>query len=55
MSLWLCRQERVNRPFLVEPLGIHLYSSQELSYVIYHYPLLVLDGFWADGSVCLHG
>lgn len=45
MSLWLCRQERVNRPFLVEPLGIHLYSSQELSYVIYHYPLLVLDGF----------
>lgn len=25
--------------------GIHLYSSQELSYVIYHYPLLVLDGF----------
>lgn len=45
MSLLLCRQEAVRRPFYVEALGIHLYSSQELSYVIYSYPLLVLDGF----------
>lgn len=45
MSLLLCRQERVNRPYFMETLGIHLYSSQELSYVIFNHPLLVMDGF----------
>lgn len=45
MSLLLCRQETVRRPFYVEALGIHLYTSQELSYVICSYPLLVMDGF----------
>lgn len=45
MSLLLCRQESVRHPFYVEFLGIHLYSSQELCYVIYNHPLLVLDGF----------
>lgn len=49
MSLWLCRQEQVSHPFYVENLGIHLYSSQELSYIIYQYPLLVMDGFVEDG------
>lgn len=49
MSLLLCRQENVKHPYYAESLGIHLYSSQELSYVIYHYPLLVLDGFVGDG------
>lgn len=49
MSLLLCRQEDVRHPYYAENLGIHLYSSQELSYVIYHYPLLVLDGFVGDG------
>ncbi|MCI8866141.1 MAG: hypothetical protein HFG60_12900 [Lachnospiraceae bacterium] len=48
MSLLLCRQERVNRPYFMEALGVHLYSSQELSYVIYNHPLLVMDGF-VDG------
>lgn len=48
MSLWLCRQEQVHHPFYVENLGVHLYSSQELSYVIYRYPLMVLDGFVND-------
>lgn len=48
MSLLLCRQEAVRRPFYVETLGIHLYTSQELSYVIFSYPLLVLDGFVDD-------
>lgn len=48
MSLLLCRQENVTRPYYAENLGIHIYSSQELSYVIYHYPLLVLDGFVND-------
>ena len=45
MSLLLCRQEHVKRPYFMEAMGVHLYSSQELSYVIYNHPLLVLEGF----------
>ncbi len=45
MSLILCRQEPVKHPFYFESLGIRLYSSQELCYVIYNNPLLVLEGF----------
>ena len=48
MSLLLCSQEYARRPLYVELLGIHLFTPQELSYVIYHYPLLVLDGFIND-------
>lgn len=51
MSLLLCRQENVRHPYYAENLGIHLYSSQELSYVIYHYPLLVLDGFVGESLI----
>ena len=45
MSLILCRQEPVSTPFYIEDLGIHIYSSQELCYVIYNNPLLVLEDF----------
>ncbi len=45
MSLLLCRQEAVSRPYYVEALDVHLYSSQELCYVIYHHPLLVMEDF----------
>lgn len=48
MSLILCRQEPVRHPFYVERLGIHITSSQELCYVLYQNPLLVLDGFVDD-------
>lgn len=48
MSLLLCRQEHVKHPYYVESLGIHLYSFPELSYVICHYPLVVLDGFLGE-------
>lgn len=48
MSLLLCRQEKVGQPFFVEEMGIHLYSSQELCYVIFNHPLLVMDGFVND-------
>lgn len=48
MSLWICRPEQVKHPYYMELLGIHLYSSQELSYVIYNNPLLVLEGFIDD-------
>lgn len=45
MSFVLCRQEHVTHPYYIEHLGIHIYSSQELCYIIYHHPFLVLDDF----------
>lgn len=45
MSLILCRQEPVKHPYYFEGLGVRLYSSQELCYVIYNNPLLVMEGF----------
>ena len=45
MSLLLCRREFVKHPFYIEILGIYIYSSQELCYVICNHPLLVMDGF----------
>ncbi|WP_124066746.1 hypothetical protein [Clostridium sp. E02] len=45
MSLILCRQEPVNHPFYFEELGVRIFSSQELCYVIYHNPLLVRNQF----------
>lgn len=49
MSLLLCRREPVKHPFYIEVLGIYIYSSQELCYVICHHPLLVMDGFVGKG------
>lgn len=43
MSIRLCRSEHAQHPYFVNFLGVHLYSSQELAYVIYHYPILVMD------------
>ena len=48
MSVILCRQEPVKHPFYFEDLGVHLYSSQELCYVIYNNPLLVMNDFVDD-------
>lgn len=45
MSLILCRQEPVKHPFYIDVLGIHIHSSQELCYVIYNHPMLVMDDF----------
>lgn len=45
MSLILCRQEKVKHPYYIENLGVNVYSSQELCYVIFHHPLLTLDHF----------
>ena len=49
MSLLLCRQEPVKCPYYVEALDLHLYSSQELCYVIYHHPFLVMEDFVDEG------
>ena len=51
MSLILCRKEPVTRPYWIEPLGIHIYSSQELCYVIYNHALLVMDDFINEGLI----
>ena len=51
MSLILCRQEPVKHPYYIENLGIHIYSSQELCYVIYNHLMLVLDGFVDDALI----
>ena len=45
MSLILCRQEPVTSPYYIEELGVHIYSSQELCYVIFNHPLLVMEDF----------
>lgn len=45
MSVIMCRQEKVKHPYYIECLGLNLYSSQELCYVIFHHPLLTLDHF----------
>ena len=45
MSLILCRQEPVTSPLYIEELGVHIFSSQELCYVIYNHPLLVMEDF----------
>ena len=52
MSLILCRQEPVKIPLYIEDLGIHIYSSQKLCYVIYNNPLLVLEE--KDGAIVSH-
>ncbi len=51
MSLILCRQEPVISPYYIEELGVHIYSSQELCYVIYNHPLLVMENFVDSGLV----
>ena len=45
MSVIFCRREQVSHPYYIENLGVHVYTSQELCYVIYHHPLLAMDDF----------
>lgn len=45
MSVIFCRKEQVSHPYFIENLGVHVYTSQELCYVIYHHPLLAMDDF----------
>lgn len=49
MSLLYCRMEPVEHPYFIEVLGIHVFSSQELCYVIFNNPLLVMEDFVDDG------
>lgn len=45
MGLILCNSHRVNHPYYIEELDISLYSFEEICYIIYEYPLLVLEDF----------
>ncbi len=51
MSLLLCRREPVVHPYFIEVLGIHVYSSQELCYVIWNHPLLVMEEFLDESLI----
>lgn len=51
MSLILCRPEPVKHPYYIERLGLHISSSQELCYVIYHYPMLAMGDFVDDSLI----
>ena len=51
MGLILCSQEPVKRPFYIENLGLHIYSSQELCYVIFQYPLIAMDNFIGESLI----
>lgn len=47
MSVILCRQ-KAEKPFFYDKLNINIYSEQELSYLIYTFPLLALDSLLSD-------
>lgn len=44
MALLLC-SKRAEKPFYYEKLDLHLWSLQELCYVLYHYPVLIPEDF----------
>lgn len=47
MALLLCRQ-RARVPYCHEKLNINIWSGQELSYIIYNYPLLCMRDFMSE-------
>ncbi len=51
MSVIVCGQKRAEHPFYLEELGINIYSCQELCYVVYHHPLLFMDGIMDQSLV----
>lgn len=51
MSVIVCGQRRAGRPFYLEGPGVNIYSCQELCYVIYHHPLLIMDGIMDQSLV----
>ena len=49
-GLILCRDKSVTHPYYVKELGLHLYTSEELCYFIYHNILLIGEEF-LDGPL----
>lgn len=49
MGLILCDSLNPQHPYYIEELDIHIYSIEELSYIIYEHPLLVIEDFVSPG------
>lgn len=45
MGLILCTARQAERPLFIEELNLHVFSLEELCYVISEYPVLMTDGF----------
>ena len=51
MGLILCSEIEAKKPYYIEELSVNIYSIEELCYVIYEHPLLVLDNFISQGLI----
>ena len=45
MGLKLASIENTKNPYYIDILGIHIYSAEELFFIIYEHPLLVMEDF----------
>lgn len=45
MGLILCEDIVADKPYYVEELDINIYSIEELGYILYEHPLLVMEDF----------
>lgn len=45
MGIILCESRTASHPLFLDELGVHLYTFEELCYVISEYPLLFMDDF----------
>lgn len=51
MGISLCSMEEGETVFPIEELGIQIYSMEELNFIIYEHPMLVMDGFVKESLV----
>ena len=45
MGLILCENITAKNPYYIEELDINIYSIEELGYILYEHPLLVIEDF----------
>lgn len=51
MGLILCSKSEAKKPYFIEELSVNIYSIEELCYIIYEHPLLVIDNFLSPGLI----
>ena len=51
MGLILCSKNEAKKPYFIEELSVNIYSIEELCYIIYEHPLLVIDNFLSPGLI----
>lgn len=49
MGLILCETVSAHHPYYIEELDLNIFSIEELSYIIYEHPLLVIEDFVSPG------